>query len=72
MVDFFETTWFLWWLVAMIVIGCWCWITFFEDQPGNKNNSKTWKELYRWRYTRPTQVGWNRLSTKRKKPSCSR
>ena len=48
MVDFFETTWFLWWLIAMIVIGSWCWITFFEDQPGNKNNSNAWKELYRW------------------------
>ena len=48
MASFFETTWFLWWLFALIVISRWYWITFFTDQPGNKNNPDTWKELYRW------------------------
>lgn len=47
MTSFFETIWFPYWLIAMIVVGRWCWITFLRDQDGNKDNSDGWKELYR-------------------------
>jgi hypothetical protein len=47
MASFFETAWFFWWLIAIIVIGHWCWITFLTDRDMSENNSGTWRERYR-------------------------
>jgi len=47
MARFFESTWFLWWLFAAVVIIRWCWITFIRDQHGDGNSPGPWRELYR-------------------------
>ena len=44
---FFEATWFLWWLFAVVAIGRWCWITFIRPQDGDGEGYTPWRELYR-------------------------
>ena len=44
---FFETTWFLWWSVAVIILARWCWNTYFKDGDVDQAVAKGWRSLYR-------------------------
>jgi|SRR5579871_625185 hypothetical protein len=47
MSTFFETTWFLWWLIALAIAAWWSWRTFADDQGRPYKPSAHWKRLYR-------------------------
>ena len=47
MSTFFETTWFLWWLIALAIAAWWSWRMFADDQGHLYKPSAHWKSLYR-------------------------
>lgn len=47
MAGFLETTWYVWWLFAAIVIGRWCFTTFVKRRRAMQHQSPSWRKLYR-------------------------
>ena len=47
MAAFLETTWFLWWLVAMAIVGWWSWRWFASEEIPPYKRPAHWKKLYR-------------------------
>lgn len=43
---FFETTWFLWWFVAVTILARWCWNTYFKAGDVERAGAKGWRSLY--------------------------
>src|SRR6516165_10728342 len=44
--SFFETTWFLWWLIAIVIFARWCWGTYFQDGAADRASRGGWRSLY--------------------------
>ena len=44
--SFFETTWFLWWLIALVIFAKWCWSTYFQDGAAHRASPGGWRSLY--------------------------
>ena len=47
MSTFFETTWFLWWLFAALIVGWWSWRLLAKDRIAARERSAPWRNLYR-------------------------
>lgn len=44
---FFQETWFLWWLLALVAIVRWYWINLSPGRSDRDRRERPWKELYR-------------------------
>ena len=44
--SFFETTWFLWWLIAIVIVAKWCWRSYFQHGDADRASPGGWRSLY--------------------------
>lgn len=44
--SFFGRTWFLWWLIAVVILARWCWSTYFQGGAVDNAPARSWRSLY--------------------------